>query len=151
MFNTFVGNAFNSELSNPRELTTASPVGNPWKKLGTPDATHEGRPDPMSERTLPISDSTSLKMFRPTMGEGLCSTGEGVMTGSGGATLLAKAVGAGEAEVIERIEACTRLCARVYLIVSKFVVEWRINKERSQRNHTTGGSDQNLGKEVARV
>jgi hypothetical protein len=59
------------------------------------------------------------------MGEGLCSTGEGVMTGSGGATLLAKGFGAGEAGETERSDACTRRCARMYLIVSKYVAKGR--------------------------
>jgi hypothetical protein len=126
MFNTLVGNAFNWELSSPRELATASPVGKPWKKLGTPDAIHEGRPEPRSETMLLVPDSTSLNMFRATMGEGFRSTGEGVMAGSCGATFVAKAVGAGEAEVIERREACTKACTRMDLIVSKYVRSKRV-------------------------
>lgn len=110
MFKTLVGSAATSELFSPSELTTASPVGNPWKKLGTPDATHEGRAEPNPDRMLLTSDSTSLRMSLCTTGEGSLWTGDGVMTGLGGATLtltltllisLQKAVGAGEAKAIE--------------------------------------------------
>jgi hypothetical protein len=117
MFNTLVGSAAKSSSFKPRELATASPVGKPWKKLGTPDATHEGRPDPSPESTLSTSDSTSLKIFRATTGEGLCWIGEAVMTGSAGAA-LAKAVRAGEAEANERREACTKAREMVDLIFS---------------------------------
>jgi hypothetical protein len=74
-------------------------------------------------------------MFRATTGEGLCWTGEAVMTGSAGAA-LAKAVGAGEAEANERREACTKAREIVDLIFSSIYNSWRKKRRRNFPNLT---------------
>ena len=67
----------------PRLLSTADPLGKPWKKLGTPEATYEGMLDPNPERTESISlvrsESTSLRDFAVLVGSHVA--GEGVISG----------------------------------------------------------------------
>jgi hypothetical protein len=75
-------------------------------------------------------------IFLATTGEGIFSTGEAVMTGAGGAA-LAKAVGAGEAEANERIEACTKareiVECLIFPIASDIVVQSRIPKKQKEK------------------
>ena len=57
---TWVGRAAIWSSLSPRLLLTASPVGKPWKKLGTPEATYDGMSDPSSPRMLETSPARSL-------------------------------------------------------------------------------------------
>lgn len=82
-------------------------MGNPWKKLGTPDATYDGMSDPSAPRTLDTSPARSLMIPLRGLDVFVASqaAGEAVIRGCSGVAARATAAGsrgAGEAEMMGR-------------------------------------------------
>ena len=104
MFRTCVGRAAIWLSSSPRLLFTASPVGKPWKKLGTPEATYEGISDPKPPRILETSPARSLMTPLRDLSVFVASqaAGEAVIRGCSGTTAAAGWRAAGDAEMIGR-------------------------------------------------
>ena len=82
---------------------TVSPVGNPWKKFGTPDATYDGMSDPSPPRILETSPARSLIIPLLALDVLVASqaAGEAVIKGCSGVAARAAAAGSRGAEEAE--------------------------------------------------